>query len=706
MKQKFFHGIIYLCVSLFFIGCGEPVPVACTPDEEECATEQEGGFETGPVAGIAAGGAAAIALIGGGLSGGEDGGSSSSGSSGANNTNQNASALTGTLLDSAVGGVTYNTSSNLSGMTNADGHFQYRSGDQVTFSLGNTVLGKADGSNVITPVELAGTNNTADRRVINITRLLQSLDQDGDPANGISISPNTRTMLDPQTFDFDIPINEFQLRTNPFIENILKRPIVDADEAINHLHSSLATEGRPGSIGTQDGIRLLVPGFVAVTSNNVPENQPSTTAELSCNFAGGTVPHGGTVTAYQSASVTAGQFCSSQTRFCNSGQLSGSYAYTNCEVEEANDCQLNGNSIANGTSVTTYQSSTVPFDQNCLSEQRFCSNGALGGTYPFQACQVAEPSSCTFGGASVPHGSFATAYFTDSVPAGSSCSSQVRSCLNGVLSGSYLFDNCLVEQPKSCSFNGQEMNDGRVVVAYQSSSVPSGSSCKSEVRLCTNGILSGSYDQPNCSVEIISPCTFNGQTIISGSSVAAYQTSSVPFGSSCSSETRLCTNGTFSGSYEYSICGVESGGDSSNIDYSSYGELFSSWKTVPIDAYSFLDYRVRCRVYTGDSHYMEVQMRNNSSNLTINTCASVTSSSAYFGTSCGSYTIGPGQSKSYIGNLSESYIGFGETGLQQCKNYSARIKIWDPNEQYLNSLSTIFSTFDITSFSDPVDQLN
>ena len=88
--------------------------------------------------------------------------------------------------------------------------------------------------------------------------MLQSLDQDGDPTNGISISPNTRTMLDPQTFDFDVPINEFQLRTNPFIENILKRPIVDADEAINHLHSSLATEGRPGSIGTPDGVRKKV----------------------------------------------------------------------------------------------------------------------------------------------------------------------------------------------------------------------------------------------------------------------------------------------------------------------------------------------------------------------------------------------------------------------------------------------------------------
>ena len=65
---------------LSIISCGEPVPVACTPDEEECATEQEGGFETGPVAGIAAGGAAAIALIGG-ISEGEDSTSANANSS-------------------------------------------------------------------------------------------------------------------------------------------------------------------------------------------------------------------------------------------------------------------------------------------------------------------------------------------------------------------------------------------------------------------------------------------------------------------------------------------------------------------------------------------------------------------------------------------------------------------------------------------------
>ena len=268
--------LLGLCPLLLW-SCGEPVPVDCTPDEEQCTSETEEGFETGPVAGIVSDGAAVVAIAAGGLAGGEGEGSSSSSQSGANNINENTPTLTGTLLDSAVGGVSYSTSSNLSGLTNTNGKFQYRSGDQVTFTVGETVLGEVKGGELITPVKLAGTNNTADRRVINISRLLQSLDQDGDPTNGITISPATRSMLAQQAFKFDIPVTEFQLGVNPFIENILKRPIVDTDKAINHLHSSLNLESRPGSIGSQDDIRKLVPGFEAVIQANVPSNQPSNT---------------------------------------------------------------------------------------------------------------------------------------------------------------------------------------------------------------------------------------------------------------------------------------------------------------------------------------------------------------------------------------------------------------------------------------------
>ena len=68
--------------TLLLLSCGEHVPVDCTPDEEQCTSETEGGFETGTVAGVAAGGAAVIALVGGAnLGDGDDGGGSGGGSS-------------------------------------------------------------------------------------------------------------------------------------------------------------------------------------------------------------------------------------------------------------------------------------------------------------------------------------------------------------------------------------------------------------------------------------------------------------------------------------------------------------------------------------------------------------------------------------------------------------------------------------------------
>lgn len=52
----------------------------------------------------------------------------------------------------------------------------------------------------------------------------------------------------------------------------------------------------------------------------------------------------------------------------------------------------------------------------------------------------------------------------------------------------------------SCTFNGQTIQSGNTVTAYQSSSVTSPATCQSEVRSCTNGTLSGSYTAASCSV--------------------------------------------------------------------------------------------------------------------------------------------------------------------------------------------------------------
>ena len=55
---------------------------------------------------------------------------------------------------------------------------------------------------------------------------------------------------------------------------------------------------------------------------------------------------------------------------------------------------------------------------------------------------------------------------------------------------------------------------------------------------------------------IIQPCTFNSQTIAHGESITAYQSSSVPVSNQCLSQSRTCTNGALSGSYQYTSCRI------------------------------------------------------------------------------------------------------------------------------------------------------
>ena len=59
----------------------------------------------------------------------------------------------GVFLDSAVGGLEYQTPT-LSGLTDGDGIFEYQEGENVTFSIGEIVLGQTTGAETITPLDL------------------------------------------------------------------------------------------------------------------------------------------------------------------------------------------------------------------------------------------------------------------------------------------------------------------------------------------------------------------------------------------------------------------------------------------------------------------------------------------------------------------------------------------------------------------------
>ena len=91
---------------------------------------------------------------------------------------------TGILTDAAISGVNYSTSSKKAGITDENGRYNYEHGDTVEFMLGSLTLGKVKATAIVTPINLAGDSLS---RLQNLLVLLQSLDSDNEPGNGITI---------------------------------------------------------------------------------------------------------------------------------------------------------------------------------------------------------------------------------------------------------------------------------------------------------------------------------------------------------------------------------------------------------------------------------------------------------------------------------------------------------------------------------------
>lgn len=107
--------------------------------------------------------------------------------SGSGSSSRSGELSQGIFVDSVVAGLSFSTASQ-QGMTDAAGTFEYRPGESVSFAVGGIRLGSAAGQELITPVELVPDADPADAAVVNIARLLQSLDADGNLVNGIQIS--------------------------------------------------------------------------------------------------------------------------------------------------------------------------------------------------------------------------------------------------------------------------------------------------------------------------------------------------------------------------------------------------------------------------------------------------------------------------------------------------------------------------------------
>ncbi len=205
------------------------------------------------------------------------GGSGGGGSDGAGGTGGTAGTgtPTGFLIDGPVSGVAYETPTH-AGVTGSDGSFQYEEGETVRFMVGDTLLGETLGKRTVSPFDLIpGAEVLIDddaidaelsygspfSAVVNLTVLLQTLDQDGDVENGIEIAEAVAAALDGVGLRLDQRTARFNTDTEfrsvladlnemSLLDDI--RDVRSPDLAIQHLYEVLEIEPRIFSTSTRE----------------------------------------------------------------------------------------------------------------------------------------------------------------------------------------------------------------------------------------------------------------------------------------------------------------------------------------------------------------------------------------------------------------------------------------------------------------------
>jgi hypothetical protein len=199
------------------------------------------------------------------------------GGSGSSSGNDNGGGvvLSGQFKDSYVQGLRYTTATH-SGLTDANGTFYYLSGEKVTLSVGGVILGATAGAPLVTPGDLVpGNQGLSSSTAVNIARFLQTLDDDGNPDNGITIPPATHAALESASLDFTTPAfgNSSALVTalKKLNDNHVfaqTRQLVSADAAQLHLLASLggSSPATPASVGPLRQTILDGPAYTNVVS--------------------------------------------------------------------------------------------------------------------------------------------------------------------------------------------------------------------------------------------------------------------------------------------------------------------------------------------------------------------------------------------------------------------------------------------------------
>jgi len=149
--------------------------------------------------------------------------------------------ITGQFIDSAVEGLDY-FCGDMSGATNLNGDFTCEVAETVTFKLGEYSIGSAVAIQSMTPITLHPTDTQAQE---NLLRLLQTLDINGNPSDGITLDSELIKLL--KSDSLAINSKDFEGMSSVLGGKVL----VSADDAIAHFE------------GKEEVLQKFTPEFIA-----------------------------------------------------------------------------------------------------------------------------------------------------------------------------------------------------------------------------------------------------------------------------------------------------------------------------------------------------------------------------------------------------------------------------------------------------------
>jgi hypothetical protein len=248
---------------------------------------------------------------------------------GGGNNNSEPATQQGVFLDSVVQGLQY-TSGSLMGTTDASGMFIYEAGGTVTFKVGDIVIGTAPGASIITPVSLvSGAVDETDPTVTNIVRFMLTIDDDGDPSNGIQVTGSIQAAatglsvdFSSSTFDLDTAAIDALVALTDASPRGVQTSYVPSGDAQVHLSDTLLSTMAGIYNGTYSGDDTGTWTLVVAEDGTITGSGCSTTA-------GGDFTLSGTVASDGVSAIgTGGDSAEFEGTFSLTGNFSGTWSDT------------------------------------------------------------------------------------------------------------------------------------------------------------------------------------------------------------------------------------------------------------------------------------------------------------------------------------------------------------------------------------------